>query len=64
MTVINPFQRAADVLRDAEALFITAGAVIGVDSGLPDFLALVPIVESDFPDYKRAGQGNWSYRAA
>jgi NAD-dependent SIR2 family protein deacetylase len=30
-------QRAADALRAAEALIITAGAGIGVDSGLPDF---------------------------
>jgi NAD-dependent SIR2 family protein deacetylase len=35
--VTKPFDRAADVLRSADALFITAGAGIGVDSGLPDF---------------------------
>lgn len=31
------FQAAADILAKAEALLITAGAGIGVDSGLPDF---------------------------
>lgn len=30
--------RAADDLRDADALLIGPGAGIGVDSGLPDFL--------------------------
>jgi len=30
-------QRAAKALSEAEALLITAGAVMGVDSGLPDF---------------------------
>jgi len=36
-SVIDLFDRAADELRGAEALLITAGAGIGVDSGLPDF---------------------------
>jgi len=31
------FQRAADIIREAEAFVITAGAGMGVDSGLPDF---------------------------
>jgi len=31
------FQRAANAIKEADALFITAGAGIGVDSGLPDF---------------------------
>ncbi len=30
-------KQAADVIQQADALFITAGAGIGVDSGLPDF---------------------------
>jgi NAD-dependent SIR2 family protein deacetylase len=30
-------QRAADVVSDAQALLVTAGAGMGVDSGLPDF---------------------------
>ena len=32
-----PLQRAADWLRSADALLITAGAGLGIDSGLPDF---------------------------
>ncbi|XP_057300838.1 NAD-dependent protein deacylase-like [Hydractinia symbiolongicarpus] len=31
------FQRAASVIKNAKALIITAGAGMGVDSGLPDF---------------------------
>lgn len=37
MTVKDDLNRAADAIRDAEALLITAGAGLGVDSGLPDF---------------------------
>ncbi len=33
----QPLNRAVDAVRDAGALLITAGAGIGVDSGLPDF---------------------------
>src|SRR4051794_30472835 len=33
----NPLAQAADILRSADALLITAGAGMGVDSGLPDF---------------------------
>ena len=29
--------KAANVIRNAEAIIVTAGAGIGVDSGLPDF---------------------------
>lgn len=31
------FQRAASVIKNAKALVVTAGAGMGVDSGLPDF---------------------------
>ncbi|MCP5249071.1 MAG: NAD-dependent deacetylase [Candidatus Accumulibacter sp.] len=31
------YQRCAELIRDADGLLITAGAGIGVDSGLPDF---------------------------
>ena len=31
------FQRAAEAVREAEVFIITAGAGMGVDSGLPDF---------------------------
>jgi NAD-dependent SIR2 family protein deacetylase len=37
MTIRDNLQRAADVLCEADAVLITAGAGIGVDSGLPDF---------------------------
>jgi len=33
----DSLDRAADAINDAEALLVTAGAGIGVDSGLPDF---------------------------
>ncbi len=33
----NEHGRAADAIRDASALLVTAGAGMGVDSGLPDF---------------------------
>lgn len=33
----NQFQHAADLISEADALVIAAGAGIGVDSGLPDF---------------------------
>ena len=36
-TMENNLERAAAALRAADALIITAGAGIGVDSGLPDF---------------------------
>lgn len=37
MALDEEVRRAAEALKDAEAVFITAGAGIGVDSGLPDF---------------------------
>jgi NAD-dependent SIR2 family protein deacetylase len=37
MNETDHFERAAAVLHEAEAVYITAGAGIGVDSGLPDF---------------------------
>lgn len=37
MVIAERLKRAAEVLNDADAVFITAGAGIGVDSGLPDF---------------------------
>jgi NAD-dependent SIR2 family protein deacetylase len=37
MSVQENFKRAARAIRDADALMITAGAGMGVDSGLPDF---------------------------
>ena len=37
MNVHDGFKRAARAIRDADALLVTAGAGMGVDSGLPDF---------------------------
>src|SRR6516162_10190981 len=37
MTVNQQLRNAARALKDAQALLITAGAGMGVDSGLPDF---------------------------
>ena len=37
MNVQDDLKRAAHAIRDADALLITAGAGMGVDSGLPDF---------------------------
>ncbi|HYE18226.1 MAG TPA: Sir2 family NAD-dependent protein deacetylase [Tepidisphaeraceae bacterium] len=37
MTPADPILAAARAIRDADALLITAGAGMGVDSGLPDF---------------------------
>lgn len=34
---VQEFERAAELIRNADALIIAAGAGIGVDSGLPDF---------------------------
>lgn len=42
---MDEIQRAADLIRNADSLLITAGAGMGVDSGLPDF---------------RGGQGFWN----
>jgi NAD-dependent SIR2 family protein deacetylase len=37
MADVDPIHRAAELVKTAEALVITAGAGMGVDSGLPDF---------------------------
>jgi NAD-dependent SIR2 family protein deacetylase len=37
MELSRRFQQAAEVLREAQALVVAAGAGMGVDSGLPDF---------------------------
>lgn len=37
MTITADIKRAAQALREADALLLTAGAGMGVDSGLPDF---------------------------
>ena len=40
MNIIENIQKAKQLLEDADAIFITAGAGMGVDSGLPDFRGL------------------------
>ena len=37
MTLDAPLARAAEAIREADGLLVTAGAGMGVDSGLPDF---------------------------
>lgn len=37
MSIEENVMQARDIIRDAEAILITAGAGMGVDSGLPDF---------------------------
>jgi NAD-dependent SIR2 family protein deacetylase len=37
MNVENDFRDAAEAVKAADALLITAGAGMGVDSGMPDF---------------------------
>ncbi len=47
-------QRAADALRGADALLITAGAGMGVDSGLPDFRGSEGFWRA-YPPYRKLG---------
>ncbi len=48
------FSLAANALKNAQALVITAGAGMGVDSGLPDFRGNEGFWEA-YPPYKRLG---------
>ena len=48
------FRRAAEAIRSADALLITAGAGMGVDSGLPDFRGNEGFWEA-YPPYRRLG---------
>jgi NAD-dependent SIR2 family protein deacetylase len=48
------FQAAADVIRQAHALIITAGAGMGVDSGLPDFRGTSGFWQA-YPPYAKRG---------
>jgi NAD-dependent SIR2 family protein deacetylase len=50
----DQYVRAADALRRAEALVITAGAGMGVDSGLPDFRGDKGFWQA-YPPYERLG---------
>jgi NAD-dependent SIR2 family protein deacetylase len=48
------FQAAADVIRQAQAFIITAGAGMGVDSGLPDFRGTSGFWQA-YPPYAKLG---------
>jgi len=48
------YERAASVIRDAEVFVITAGAGMGVDSGLPDFRGYQGFWNA-YPAYDRLG---------
>ncbi len=50
------FRRAADAIREADALVIGAGAGMGVDSGLPDFRGNDGFWRA-YPPYARLGLG-------
>lgn len=49
-----PIERAADLIRSADAFVITAGAGMGVDSGLPDFRGNQGFWQA-YPPYARLG---------
>jgi NAD-dependent SIR2 family protein deacetylase len=50
----SELERAAELIRDAEALLFCAGAGIGVDSGLPDFRGTEGFWRA-YPPYQRLG---------
>src|SRR5512137_2689791 len=54
MNLDERFKKAAEVIRNAKALVITAGAGMGVDSGLPDFRGNDGFWNA-YPPYRRLG---------
>jgi len=54
MIPADNIQAAAQSLREAEALLVTAGAGMGVDSGLPDFRGTEGFWEA-YPPFRRLG---------
>lgn len=54
MELSGQFQQGADLVRGAQSLLITAGAGMGVDSGLPDFRGDTGFWRA-YPLYKRLG---------
>lgn len=54
MSIENNIQKAKKLIHDADALLITAGAGMGVDSGLPDFRG----VEGFWKSYPKAKELN------
>ncbi len=54
---MNSFQRSAQLIRDSSAILVTAGAGMGVDSGLPDFRGNQGFWRA-YPAFKNLG---WSF---
>ncbi|ADU66005.1 Silent information regulator protein Sir2 [Desulfurispirillum indicum S5] len=54
MEYTEKYRKAADVIRNAEAMIITSGAGMGVDSGLPDFRGEKGFWNA-YPMYERLG---------
>ncbi|RNC72645.1 MAG: NAD-dependent deacetylase [Desulfuromonadales bacterium] len=54
MELQERFQRAAEAIRSARVLVVTAGAGMGVDSGLPDFRGDTGFWKA-YPPYERLG---------
>jgi NAD-dependent SIR2 family protein deacetylase len=54
MDLVKQFRQAAELIREAQALVITAGAGMGVDSGLPDFRGDSGFWQA-YPLYRRLG---------
>jgi NAD-dependent SIR2 family protein deacetylase len=54
MDLTQGFEKAAEALRAADALLVTAGAGMGVDSGLPDFRGNQGVWNA-YPLYQRLG---------
>ncbi|MEM9016664.1 MAG: Sir2 family NAD-dependent protein deacetylase [Verrucomicrobiota bacterium] len=52
---MNPFAKASSILSEADALLITAGAGMGVDSGLPDFRGNEGFWNA-YPPYRELGK--------
>lgn len=50
----DDLHRAAELIRDADGLLITAGAGMGVDSGLPDFRGTAGFWQA-YPALARSG---------
>ncbi|MGB2501549.1 MAG: hypothetical protein ACPIA2_17760, partial [Mariniblastus sp.] len=50
----DSYQKAARIIRECDALLITAGAGLGVDSGLPDFRGTEGFWRA-YPAFKKKG---------
>ena len=54
MNITENLQKAKQLLQEADAIFITAGAGMGVDSGLPDFRGVEGFLEA-YPKVRELG---------